>query len=726
MSQNFECGLTQFTDDYADSLASAYNFPTFNEYYDQVNADDETKAKVEWLAENYGRDIALKALICLTAAQSAGFVDYTTASAQTYDNEVPAEDIYLNEIQAAETDAAEILKVDSVEHFIDLIREGLSSKAYKLEITEPDVYVEVSVFLNKNPIYFSTGNRAERLTPELINEVFGSDFNFVIIHDTQGVRNINESRQFIKRVNASNVSNSAPVSSTQSIDLPGGVIKETTTITDTSGNITTTIDYQGPWTANEANTVVGDALIRGRSMLATRPVFLLSDPLDPKKPALIKSLFAIYTGGHMEESVVPSFKHQSISNSGSYNYHGEVIAQVLLAGTSDVENLVVISVDSTGFYGVENGFSVPFIKLIDEANSLGAGHKVFINESISGAVDRMNEIYAAMEKGGIKYEGRIYTTVSAGNENKVVSWETKYPNELAQVVALEPGTNGLTGYSNYNISGENLIGETGRFYAITPVIDALGNLVYLPEGYNGTSMASPVALAKVIRDINHGGIISATFPSLFPEIKDIIFMGEINGGRLENIGRLNDPILNSILGSIPGNPALNNYSSLVFDANWSTYNGRYYKFNMLNPAINMQWVDFLRQQNSFTGSPAPMSFYDYYAISNLAVINSVDGTLINSINRWKEAAALARIKELEAQGLLPAVQLPQFQVKQITQKLRVGSGVLPDFSNVSMVNFDKNAALIKEKFDPEFNLSDPEEDLSMRRWLFPIIMTAPQ
>lgn len=663
MSPETESSLSSNINQYVGELASALNFPSFEDCYPDSQIDDDKQSYLSWIFENYGRDAALKALILLSAAHGSGYLDYESAYAQISESEVPIPDVYLDEVTAASSKEAEILTINSKDELVDFIRQGLSSRTYALEISDQHVYNEVLELLNQDPIYFSTGNKIERLTPELIYTIFGDQFNFLIIHDTQGVSYINEKKVSVDNIDPSFINDSSVISSTEKITFPGDVIKETNIITDTSGTITETITYKGPWETNETNTVIGKALANGRSMIATRPIFLLKDPSNPAKPTLSRRLYALYTGGNFDKNgfFVANFKHEPLTNSNdnSYNYHGEVIAQVLLADTADIEKLIVISVDATGFYGVSDGITFPFIKLVNQTNAIyGANNKILINESISGASDRMNSIYDAMKQEDIDYQGFVYATVSAGNENKIISWESKYPDYLAQVVALEPGTKelkGLTGYSNYNITGEKVIGETGRFLAIAPIINERGELVYVSEAYNGTSMASPLVLGDTADKLNSSNQISTTLPMFFPDVKDIIFMGEINGGEIQTVGTLTDAILNQYLSALPGNSFINETSLLAFSANWGKYNGRFYKFNKLDPALNMHWVDFLRQQSNFIGYPRPISFRDFYIDGDLAVV-----TFFNGINNVKlgflvSTDTISRIDELQVMNSLPTI-----------------------------------------------------------------------
>ena len=720
-------------DDLAQNLAASLNLPVYNEDYDGAYDENSKAAYLNWVSENYGHEVAMQVLMILAVSSSLAF-DSGRAIAQDQ-NEVPptieVPYINLDEVQASSIEAeAEDIHINNVEELVEKIKKGVSSKVYRLTFDSEDLYFLTDQYLKENQLFFSTGNELTTITPEVLRSIFGDDFIFFIENDTQGVRSLNESRRFINRVSPDQIRSNIIITDSEILSLDDGLIKKTDTITNPNGIITETVSYSADWTYNAENTVTGKALASGRSALTVRPTFLLTSPVTRQKSTRI--IYASYTGGAIVEDVdestdqtedyIPSFEHEPMFKEGTNNYHGEAVAQNLYLSTASISNLMFLLGDASTFTN-DGGFPLQFIKAVDGANKLGANYKVFITESISGAVDRHNGLAKKLIESGISYQDFIYFFGAAGNSNSVVSWESMDPDHIAQVVALDNSQKAYTGYSNYGFNPNLYIGERGSFLARAPIINELGELEYTYISLTGTSMSTPLIAGEAATRLTNMGLYTATLPILFPEQKNVIVQGEIQGGALsKNVASFNDATLNTLLSQIPGNELLTLDSNLTFDSNWSTINGRFYKGNDL-PMLQMNWQEFVAHPSQFELGTRDYLFTEFFRHATLPEIYaSLPNGVSQKLSRWNTPGTYNRIVELQRNGALNNLITPRFNVRQVSQLLRVGSGLLPDYENTSLASFSNNATLLRETFDPSFGYFEVVDSGIVSKIYLPMIL----
>ena len=720
-------------DDLAQNLAASLNLPVYNEDYDGAYDENSKAAYLNWVSENYGHEVAMQVLMILAVSSSLAF-DSGRAIAQDQ-NEVPptieVPYINLDEVQASSIEAeAEDIHINNVEELVEKIKKGVSSKVYRLTFDSEDLYFLTDQYLKENQLFFSTGNELTTITPEVLRSIFGDDFIFFIENDTQGVRSLNESRRFINRVSPDQIRSNIIITDSEILSLDDGLIKKTDTITNPNGIITETVSYSADWTYNAENTVTGKALASGRSALTVRPTFLLTSPVTRQKSTRI--IYASYTGGAIVEDVdestdqtedyIPSFEHEPMFEEGTNNYHGEAVAQNLYLTTASIRNLMFLLGDASTFTN-DGGFPLQFIKAVDGANKLGANYKVFITESISNATGRHGELAESLLDLGIQYKDFVHFFGAAGNANNVVAFDSRDPDYIAQVVALDASHRSLTGYSNYGFNPNLYIGERGNFLFKTPRINERGEIEYIYAGLTGTSMSTPLVAAEAANIMASTGLYTATLPILFPTKKDIIIMGEIQGGSLaKNVASINDQTLNSLLMGLPGNESLLLNSMLNFDSNWATVNGRFYKNREID-FLKMGWEEFVSRPSQFELGFNDYSFMDFYRHATLPEVYALGLNGVNQrLGMFNTADAYNRIRSLHNSGLIPNLISPRFTVKQITQSLKVGSGVLPDYENTSLASFSDNATLLRETFDPSFGYFEVVDSGIVSKIYLPMIL----
>ena len=296
-------------------------------------------------------------------------------------------------------------------------------------------------------------------------------------------------------------------------------------------------------------------------------------------------------------------------------------------------------------------------------------------------------------------------------------------NKIVVVDFTDNSQKAYTGYSNYGFNPNLYIGERGSFLARAPIINELGELEYTYISLTGTSMSTPLIAGEAATRLTNMGLYTATLPILFPEQKNVIVQGEIQGGALsKNVASFNDATLNTLLSQIPGNELLTLDSNLTFDSNWSTINGRFYKGNDL-PMLQMNWQEFVAHPSQFELGTRDYLFTEFFRHATLPEIYaSLPNGVSQKLSRWNTPGTYNRIVELQRNGALNNLITPRFNVRQVSQLLRVGSGLLPDYENTSLASFSNNATLLRETFDPSFGYFEVVDSGIVSKIYLPMIL----
>jgi hypothetical protein len=535
-------GQASHIDEFAENAAHLMNLP---HYYEEVGED---VSYLQDIYQKYGAETAIR-IATLAYIASIAFTPQSVYAQDYIDSDLPPIEVpeinpiaeFLvnqtpnTEIIASEAVSESAIQVDSVETLLEVIKKGLSSKTYEVKFKNSDAELLIKQYLKNNKLFLSTGNVIVPLDAQTIKQIFGSNFNFLLENDTQGVQKLAESRRFNDIVEDPSAIPSETITTTNQVQLEDGLIKTTTTVTDTEGVITNTVQYNADdWGYLAGKTLTGDLIASGRMLIAASPYLRLRNFDDPNLHTEVR-FQVLYAGGYTTQSglFVPNFKYEPLFEKDTPNYHGRVIGENLGALTSGIENLVLINADAMTYINESSGLSANLAEVLYEANNtLDTNYNLYVSESIGGAITRHSRFYNYLKKIGVDYRGFIHSFASAGNNGTILTVNTMDPDWSTQVVALNPERTALTGYTNYGLDTNLYLGERGDFYAVSPFIDDKGNLIYIPRKHTGTSMATPLIAAQAV--INDNKIINDIAPisMLFPEVKNIIYGSPANGGIL--------------------------------------------------------------------------------------------------------------------------------------------------------------------------------------------------
>jgi hypothetical protein len=92
-----------------------------------------------------------------------------------------------------------------------------------IEKQHPEAMQEVLDYISQNNMFFSTGNEIAPLNIELLSSLWGNQFNFMVINDSQPAQVINESYPTSFPITQGNLIPSSLISATESIQRPGDV-----------------------------------------------------------------------------------------------------------------------------------------------------------------------------------------------------------------------------------------------------------------------------------------------------------------------------------------------------------------------------------------------------------------------------------------------------------------------------------------------------------------------
>jgi hypothetical protein len=678
----------------------ALGYSTYEDFWAYPTDDALNMA---YLADKYGYDIATK--LMMIAILSSSLIVNTTSHvvAQSIQTEEPIVEIDISEnVSSSEANKEEDLYINDLESFKNRLQKGMSTKNYRLSFINETVYGEVLDYISQNNMFFSTGSEIAPLNIELLSSLWGNQFNFMVINDSQPAQVINESYTTSFPITQGNLIPSSLISATESVNLEGGLIKTSTTITNPNGIITKTLSYLAPWTYEASRTVTGEAIASGRYGFLTTPTLKFGDKSF--------NINIIYTGGSFKNGdFLPSFEYEPIyqTANGSFRFHGNAIGQNILDSTSPVEKLFIIGADSSGYYiynEFENMFMHRFVRLLDQANKIeGRNYEVVFTESIGGSIDRHNAYGDYWTGKGIEYEKFVTTFAAAGNNSQLVAWDTKNPENFTQVVATTPDFNALTYYSNYGIDTSLYLGGKGDFLAKIPYLSADGLFDFIQRRMDGTSMATPLDASYYAI---HSFLNENRLPisEVFTTTNDLIFMGELSGGQLiTNVLTMSDSSLNNLLSQFPENGLIPVNGSLRFDADWASFNGRFYKKPYLS-ALGLSWDEFINMPDVFQSAKRELTFSNYIFSPGLPKIY-----LLNDLNKIERnipsftyPSILTYIYYVDQNSNLPKTEASIFSVKQIKQNLRVGPRDWFAQDDLNAKSFDYNATLIRTNFDPSF------------------------
>jgi hypothetical protein len=678
----------------------ALGYPTYEDFW---NYPTDDRLNMAYLADKYGYDIAVK--LMMVAILSSSLIMNTTsyAVAQSIQTEEPIVEIDISDnVSSSETNKEEDLYINDLESFENRLQKGMSTKNYRLSFINETVYGEVLDYISQNNMFFSTGNEIAPLNIELLSSLWGNQFNFMVINDSQPAQVINESYTTSFPITQGNLIPSSLISATESIKLEDGLIKTSTIITNPNGIITKTLSYLAPWTYEASRTVTGEAIAAGRYGFLTTPTLKFGDKSF--------NINIIYTGGSFKNGdFLPSFEYEPIyqTANGSFRFHGNAIGQNILDSTSPVKKLFIIGADSSGYYTYnefENMFMHRFVRLLDQANKIeGRNYEVVFTESIGGSIDRHNAYGDYWTGKGIEYEEFVTTFAAAGNNSQLVAWDTKNPENFTQVVATTPDFNALTYYSNYGIDKRLYLGGRGDFLAKIPYL-AVGDLLdFNLRRMDGTSMATPLnASYYAIHSFLNENRLSIS--EVFTTTNDLIFMGELSGGEVvTNVLTLSDSNLNNILSQFPENGLIPVNGSLRFDADWASFNGRFYKKPYLS-AIGLSWDEFINMPEVFQSTKRELTFSNYIfspGLPKIYLLNDL-GEIEKNIPSFGSSAILNYLYNIDQNNKLLKTQTPIFSARQINQNLRVGPRDWFAQDDLNAKSFGYNTTLIRENFDPAF------------------------